>query len=444
MIRKPIEGAVTLYLKNAGDTINRFLWGRWNGTNVGSWAAKVDFNGDDVGDYLLDDGIVYRGIAKNTPPDPTPVAKYQIPFWRLDRRCIADFNGDGKEDLLDRTVEDPTIDKAPNDVIGQIILGNSDLTKMKVLEMPVVKGVAEDIQNIVSAWRENGKNYLVLYEYTPDTFDPRSDGFVLYEFTITADSAVHYTELDYIPFKSWPSNVVPYYSYSSSFVWHSRDMKEHTLVVSLDAGPTDIYTIQNGKLLFVHQIKTTLGSSWPALARGISSLSKNAYARGRRPNVLVYDGDPAQDTLAKARFPMYYKDEPFNQVSSCGDVNNDGHGDIAVVYNSNTLVIYAGMDSLVSSVHSFSEIGFDIRLLSTQPTRNSLTIEVSVARPCRYTIDLFNLRGEHVASLMDENLMEGVIERSYDVSSYGLPPGLYNLRLSDGTRMVDKGILITR
>ena len=440
----------TLYMTSKIDTVSHFTWGRWENNSTGRWAAKIDFNGDGVSDYMLDRGIVYRGIAKNTPPDPTPVAKYQIPFWRLDRRCIADFNGDGKEDLLDRTVEDPTIDKAPNDVIGQIILGNSDLTKMKVLEMPVVKGVAEDIQNIVSAWRENGKNYLVLYEYTPDTFDPRSDGFVLYEFTITADSAVHYTELDYIPFKSWPSNVVPYYSYSSSFVWHSRDMKEHTLVVTL--GPnirtSEVYSIIAGHFVHSYHKQTPEYEVWP-LAYSVKNMAENGYVRCFARNCFLYHGDPAKDSTRIARFPDGIEGNEYviQHVTSIGDVNNDGKGDIGVVYignNTGILRIYLGADS-VSSVSTADSQAAVLSLPDPQVSSDGLlSVLLNINHPSQYTLEIFSVRGQKLHVLMDEYLQIGEYSRTLQLSGTNLPSGMYNLRLSDGTRMVDKGILITR
>jgi undecaprenyl pyrophosphate synthase len=103
---------------------------------------------------------------------------------------------------------------APNGVIGQIILGNSDLAKMKVLNMPQIQGTypgAYSIQNIVSAWRENGKNYMVVYNYTPDGYNPRSDAFELCEFVILSDTAIIYTTLDHVPYKAWPDPNTPYY-----------------------------------------------------------------------------------------------------------------------------------------------------------------------------------------------------------------------------------------
>ena len=271
-IRKYREPRV-LYNRSANDTTNMFTWGKWGTGDVGYWAGRADFNGDGVSDYLLDEGIIYRGVTKNAPPDPTPVANYDIPFWALDRRCIADFNGDGKDDLLERVVEDPPIGSAPSGPIVKIILGNSDLTKMEVVDVPQIRGVTDDIQNIVSAWRENGKNYMVIYQYENAGYDPRTDLFILYEFSIDSARRVHYNPLDTTPFGIWPTGSTPYYNFSSSFVWHSRDGKEHTLVVSvLKDASTQVFRIVNGRFVY-RWTKTRREGSSKILTHGIRSLA---------------------------------------------------------------------------------------------------------------------------------------------------------------------------
>jgi len=434
----------TIYMQGRGDTTNRFTWERWGGMGGGQYVETVDFNGDGVNDYLQGDGIIYRGKTKNAPPESIPVARYDITFYGIGRRCVADFNDDGKEDFLSGIVSGNTLGEAPGPFIGRIILGNSDLTKMKVLEMPVVKGVAEDIQNIVSAWRENGKNYLVLYEYTPDTFDPRSDGFVLYEFTITADSAVHYTELDYIPFKSWPSNVVPYYSYSSSFVWHSRDMKEHTLsCVNMVDRSTYVYRIVNGRFSYRWTETRPWGPSYP-LQIGISNKHSNGYGRAYDQLVYVYDGNPADDSLAQAWFPLYYNEDGFETMCSCGDVNADGFGDFAAIYtgiSTAKLLIYLGSAGF-SNVDDHDSTELALTLASENPTSNSQAIDVTitVGKPGLYTLDIYSMRGEHIATVLNEHLERGRFQRS--VPMMRLVTGFYNIRLSGGGHSIDKGLMI--
>ncbi|MFM7773300.1 MAG: hypothetical protein ACKO9V_00470, partial [Candidatus Kapaibacterium sp.] len=36
----------TTYLRDRGDTMNMFTWGKWMGYDAGLWAGQVDFNGD--------------------------------------------------------------------------------------------------------------------------------------------------------------------------------------------------------------------------------------------------------------------------------------------------------------------------------------------------------------------------------------------------------------
>ncbi|MFM8438100.1 MAG: hypothetical protein ACKOAX_06460, partial [Candidatus Kapaibacterium sp.] len=319
-----------------------------------------------------------------------------------------------------------------------------DLTKMEVVDMPQIRGVTDNIQNIVSAWRENGKSYVVIYQYLDADYDPRADWFILYEFSIDSARRVHYNPLDTTPFGIWPRGSTPYYSYRSSFVWHSRDGKEHTLVVDLESGQSDFYSIKGGKLVFAHRIHTPLGLSWPGLQYGISSLQTNGYARSKRTNVFLYDGNPAVDSTPKARFPTYYKGEPFIAISSCGDVNNDGHGDIGVIYNPGTLVVYAGLDSLVTSVAAPGESPIGLEIVGEHPAKHLVTMRLQIDRPAVYTVQLYSLTGERLSTLVEEQLSSGTYLRSFDAAAANLPSGLYNLRLSDDARVVDKGILIQR
>ncbi|MFM8180202.1 MAG: hypothetical protein ACKOAG_13615, partial [Candidatus Kapaibacterium sp.] len=168
------------------------------------WAGQVDFNGDGISDYLLDDGVVFQGRVKNGPPDSTPVAKYALNYWGIASRRVDDFNGDGKQDFITGTVSTLVEDSPPSGPIGKINLGNSDLTKMEVVDMPQIRGVTDNIQNIVSAWRENGKSYVVIYQYLDAGYDPRADWFILYEFSIDSARRVHYNPLDTTPFGIWP------------------------------------------------------------------------------------------------------------------------------------------------------------------------------------------------------------------------------------------------
>lgn len=74
----------------------------------------------------------------------------------------------------------------------------------------------------------------------------------------------------------------------------------------------------------------------------------------------------------------------------------------------------------------------------------SLGIELHIVRAARYTLELYDLRGNRVQALLDESFPSGNHDRVLQLSGANLPSGLYNLRLSDGVRAVDKGILIPR
>jgi hypothetical protein len=366
----------------------------------------------------------------------------------MERRSIGDFNGDGKEDIMERTVSDPPIGSAPSGPIGKIILGNSDLTKMEVVDVPQIRGVTDDIQNIVGAWRENGKSYMVIYQYENAGYDPRTDLFILYEFSIDSARRVHYNPLDTTPFGIWPTSSRPYYSFSSSFVWHSRDGKEHTLVVSvLKDASTQVFRIVNGRFVY-RWTKTRREGSSKLLTHGIRSLATNGYTRGNNPVIYIYEGNPAADSMAVAKIPIGLSGYgPYGDVISCGDVNNDGLGDIAVTYignNTGMLRICLGADS-ISAVEETDLMAPTMTLRNAQVgIDGSLGIELHIVRAARYTLELYDLRGNRVQALLDESFPSGNHDRVLQLSGANLPSGLYNLRLSDGVRAVDKGILIPR
>jgi hypothetical protein len=173
-------------------------------------------------------------------------------------------------------------------------------------------------------------------------------------------------------------------------------------------------------------------------------MQTNGYARGYNPSVYVYDGNPASDSLAKARFPLYYKDGGFETVCSCGDINGDGFGDLAVIYstvNGGFLVVYLGENPISFVADSdISMLNLDFSSEHPVSSGKSLQISLTVDKPGTYTVALYSLRGELISTLFSEQLPEGVHQRSLSLGP--LATGLYNVRFSGGGHSVDKGLMI--
>jgi hypothetical protein len=224
-------------------------------------------------------------------------------------------------------------------------------------------------------------------------------------------------------------------------------MKEHTLVVVAQTGSSIVFRIAGGR--FGYQwTKSRPEGSVKLLAHGIRSLPNNGYARGNYPNIYLYEGNPAVDSLAVARIPLGLSGYGgYSELVSCGDVNNDGLGDLAVTYTGNNqsiLRIYLGADS-VSSVSTADSQAAVLSLPDPQVSSDGLlSVLLNINHPSQYTLEIFSLRGQKLHVLMDEYLQIGEYRCTLQLSVTNLPSGMYNLRLSDGTRMVDKGILITR
>ncbi|MFM8178088.1 MAG: hypothetical protein ACKOAG_02750, partial [Candidatus Kapaibacterium sp.] len=263
-------------------------------------------------------------------------------------------------------------------------------------------------------------------------------------FSIDSARRVHYNPLDTTPFGIWPRGSTAYYDFSSSFVWHSRDGKEHTLVcVRNEVRSASVYRIENGRFIF-RWTKTRPEGTSHTLSYGISTLQTNGYARGYNPTVYIYEGNPATDSVAKARFPLYYKDGGFESVCSCGDVNGDGFGDLAVIYsavNGSTLVVFLGENS-PTAVPDADTSTFALDISSEHPVSSgqSLRVSLTISKPGAYAITLYSLRGELVSTLLSEQLPEGVHQRLLSLGP--VPTGLYNVRLSGGGHSVDKGLMI--
>ncbi|MFN9776862.1 MAG: hypothetical protein ACK54V_03260, partial [Candidatus Kapaibacterium sp.] len=107
------------------------------------------------------------------------------------------------------------------------------------------------------------------------------------------------------------------------------------------------------------------------------------------------------------------------------------------------LLIYLGSAGF-SNVDDHDSTELALTLASENPTSNSQAIDVTitVGKPGLYTLDIYSMRGEHIATVLNEHLERGRFQRS--VPMMRLVTGFYNIRLSGGGNSIDKGILITR
>jgi hypothetical protein len=173
-------------------------------------------------------------------------------------------------------------------------------------------------------------------------------------------------------------------------------------------------------------------------------MKSNGYARGYNPFIYVYEDNPADDSIAKAKIPLFYKNNSFETISSCGDVNADGFGDLAVVYtgiDGPSLLIYLGTN-MSAGVSNDAQPGLSFSIDSQQPfkTGQPLNITIAAKKPATYTANLYSVRGELVKTLFSTYLDFGLHSISSTIEN--VPCGLYNIHLIGNGVSVDKAILI--
>jgi len=421
----------TWYLGNGKvDTNNKFCWGR------GYWVAKVDFNGDGIADYIDDNRNIFQGEQKDSPPQTKPVATYQafqmpVP-GRQNRYFVDDFNNDGKEDIIVPGLYN----------LAKILLGNSDVNKMQVATLPTIQNTAYSLQYVVGAWKDtDGKNKIVLYQQTDTNYAIRTEAYFLYEFKINNDLTVEYTALDTTSFKDFKDKLTPSYLYASSFVWHSKDNSMHTLIAPY--GASDIYAISLNKMKYKWSKLRREGSGM-FLSCGKVDTTENMYFRGANPNVLIYKGNPVIDTNAKVKIPIFYKGIPYESIAYLGDINNDGYGELAVVYGTQTswLVIYNGIDASTGITDNSIVDRISININQPCSRLGTLKLTITSIQYAPIHLILYDLQGKKIADfgLQQVDSNDSLI---IDLHQLNITSGIYNLRFTVDKQVIDKALIIT-
>ncbi len=121
------------------------------------------------------------------------------------------------------------------------------------------------------------------------------------------------------------------------------------------------------------------------------------------------------------------------------DINNDGINDIACLLSSsadgNTLAIVKGQN-ITTSLEDKTYISEPYPI----PSTTQLAIPLYIASPHHYTLHLFSQTGKEVKVLFDGDLSSGSHTLHCNISDF--PSGTYILRLSDGTTLIDRLIII--
>lgn len=432
----------TWYLRSKGDTANMYTW-----TAPFISMVQGDFNGDGIIDYVSGSREVYKGIANGSPPQQPYIAKYDYTTHASGVPYIGDYDGDGKADVLTRQDVSPTKGRG----LGVILLGNEDLTKMEEVELFHADDSTECILSVYITSEK--KVRLVTMTDNPKIGIKK---LVLWDLSFRGISGFKkalYKRLHQLPV--YFERTFPWFPR----VMSNRDNGEHTLKIG-----TYMYSLDGDTISYIGEQSYYTNFELEHSIRNAAKSGLLVYAavqpadKNKRYGVFL-EGDVRRDTIAFGRIPWFhYQDEKHNDgmsnTVSIGDVNGDGKGDIAVFYEGirgaidsiyNRIVLYLGSDAPVG-VQEGEPQGGNLRLaLSPQPITAERVLHVNISgrqQIARASLELYDIQGKRVVQLWQGNLTPQPQQIELSIEHYGLGAGFYNLRLSSGGKVIDKGILI--
>lgn len=431
----------TWYNRFQGDTENMFDWGKRVLVS-----DRADFNGDGVIDYYVNGrGMIFRGIENGKPPKIPADAEYNFQHSVVIGTFPADFNSDGKSDIILRSSDVPT----KNQYLGSILLGNSDLTKMQLI---LLSHTFDSTECIVDAFAKgDGTGRMVTM--VRDDFQ-RIGKMVLWKLNFSlsgTETKIQYQRLAELS--------VPYTpSLSSAGIIGIHRNNQHT-IIRFD----NTYALENDTFIFV--AKPTYRYS-RALTHSMSDVEKPGFLGigniddpdpNKRPGLLL-QGDPRHDTVPFARVPLFYYENgdntwSYTEAISIGDVNNDGAGDLAIHYQGvinfeevRRFVIYLGIpkNTSVETIKPEATGGLAINYLSPNPVsrRGALQLRISSPSPTQCVLSLTDLQGDMILELWRGTTEGGTQTIPIELGKFALYGGWYNLRLSCTDGSVKTGIII--
>ncbi|MBX7154733.1 MAG: FG-GAP and VCBS repeat-containing protein [Candidatus Kapaibacterium sp.] len=429
----------TIYNRYKGDTENMFNWGARAAHLMG------DFNGDGIQDFYFQSTCSFYVGKKNGVPPDTPEVKSYYNDIRKNGFNVGyfkgDFDNDGKEDVLVSSDSKPT--KEYN--IGSIIFGNADLSKMQVVNLPHTNDAGLYQECIIDAYTNNGKARMITMTWDNNRSNSSLHIWEIRFITSGVNVKVEYQKLSTQFLSSGNSESFPLGIKS----FHLYNNTQHSL---LWIGT--LYNLDNDnfeKLWFRSQTtpKYKIPVSIPDLKfPGWITISLfSGYD-------LCFGGDPRTNPNPIAKIPeaipVTPDDKLYTQnISSVGDVNHDGLGDIAVFYDGtehSLFRIYLGVVGTVGVTEQDTLIQQPSISITAQNTiltkQDNIRVQVTVQQHGTYTIDLYAMDGKKITTLWSGALHQG----ETDIPLQPLPPtlaaGRYNIMIDNGTQFNVCGVIV--
>ncbi len=447
----------TWYNRDIADTLNQFTW------PFGFCPSLTpDINGDGQRDFMNAAGMFYLG-TKNDEPDTTIQYKVDGNIAMIDA-----FNDDARDDFFLYGSG-----QMPNPYIAHFVFSNPTLKNFKKYSL-VSKNILQDekSEEIAKAIYKNKQGQWRLLTYCRGWVDglyqrvwvSEKSVIRLYslEFTtISEDSAsVTATQIDEYRDPKW-MDYIPDMNTQDDLQW--RPFNNQRLLYNTEHYPKILYYASMNTMpdkdkkydsyaTFFDLTNDKIVPSNEKISSFLllGSVLKHSVDGDKQEDIIRQDGDWTIKILSidNNGFPVIksiFQTEsilPRGRMThgfSVNDISGDGIADIACLYQNNStgnaLVILKGQN-ITTSLEDKTYISEPYPI----PSTTQLAIPLYIASPHHYTLHLFSQTGKEVKVLFDGDLSSGSHTLHCNISDF--PSGTYILRLSDGTTLIDRLIII--
>jgi hypothetical protein len=428
-------------LRFPGDTANVFTWQKNGARDI----RQGDFNGDGVMDYIDAWGNIQLGIQNGQPPQSEPSQKYTA--TRGEVRHIGDFNGDGFDDILRGGYISVISGKEPNTLL--IAFGGADAAKLQVIEKSKPKPTQYYDEAVLGVYQLSDKSWRVVcywddYSTNPDAKSGKG-GFVLYRMNVTNEGTQPLIELTELH-RTTEQSTTDYQLYSpslSKIYKSSHSDKAHLIALTPDYKKQFLFSLNEDEIKFQHSFFNNIGRIIPS----IDGDNNGDYLNSFNGSIAVFSGGDKIDTVPFAKISTC----SFNYVTSAGDINGDGIGDLAFMNDGNPSSNIKGCFSIVlgqtptgiTETERTADFYFEQSIPHPVSSRGTALLPVSIGNAGKYSLELFTLTGQRIANLFNDFLDSGTHNLPLNLVPYIMSSGTYTLRLSNGVQSVERTIIIT-
>jgi hypothetical protein len=436
------------------DTINRYTWGGKNFIPI----FFPDINGDGQRDFMNKNALYFYGTVEDLP-DTTK--QYQYPS---NVQGYAKMNNDNCDDLYYYGTSPAIV----NFVFGNSQAGTYQTARVISTYLQKDSQLEEEMKALYKNKQGQWRLLTLSKGWTDGLYEriyqSKKSALRLYalEFTVVnKDSTiVTATQIDEYKDPKWlefeedydskdPSIWSPFNS--GKLLYQSEHYPKILYYASMNTMPDkdkkyDLYAT------FFDLTNDKIVPSYEKISSFLllGSVLKHSVDGDKQEDIIRQDGDWTIKILSidNNGFPVIkfiFQTEsilPRGRMThgfSVNDISGDGIADIACLFQNNStgnaIVILKGQN-ITTSLEDKTYISEPYPI----PSTTQLAIPLYIASPHHYTLHLFSQTGKEVKVLFDGDLSSGSHTLHCNISDF--PSGTYILRLSDGTTLIDRLIII--